>query len=824
MLTTQTKPQLPPRRQDAKKNLILKHEAKPAAFLAQGFWRFVFQSVKPYLAYWRLAVNFFALLLTLILAGCGGRMAIKPGGGPQAAVTPVTAAKPKGGLQAPALVDVKTSVSDTDYQQAVSIIGESEPNRRNVESYLVIGQYQYNHTDLDSALKTYQKILLIGSASAQPDKAQYMVGQVYYDKQDYLPALAAFQNILTRYPNSSYAGQSRQMMDFILDYSLSLDDLKHYVANYPDSPLFCSALFQLGSHEAQGGYQSDSIEHLNQFLQQCPQHPSVAAAQLLLQAQQTQAQGKTWKIGVLVPRTGAFKTFGESVLNGITLAVEQANQGGGSKRHMTIVVKDTGSEGMRAVTELQDMIKDDSLDAVIGPVAPPDIPAVAALANEHHITMICPASSRDGLSTFGPYIFSNSMTNEMQGRAIARYAVDHLGFKKFAILSPDDSYGQTLADAFEKSVDATGNTVTAWETYPKGSTDYKQQLLDLGGQDPESFKDNTRENTRRLEEMKYNITKEIGKIFLKVKDLSDNSGVEAAATPGAAYAPMVEGLSNTACPSVVQDIDAAVRDALKNQTGVAVRSDDLVKQSMSRLPVELKGSTLTATAEQWNEVAQDLQASILITGHIVEPTPENDWTNHPTWDYNVHFEAFWVDPKSGSLVKIYQSKLPYSLFKPSALIRGNATYQALYLPAHAAEIPLLTSQIHFYDLNPVFLGGHLWDNPTVLQETAKDMEGSYFVTGFYMNSQQATAKKFSDDFLNKFSKQPDLLAAQSFDAARLLLQAADLSSNREDIRSNLMAIRDFDGVSGKTTFGGHGEADKLVPVIQIKDGKYNQVQ
>ncbi len=519
------------------------------------------------------------------------------------------------------------------------------------------------------------------------------------------------------------------MMDFMLSFSLNLEDLKRYVENYPDSPLQCSALFQLGSHEAQAGIQSDAIEHLNQFVQQCPQNPSVSAAQLLLQSLQSQAQGKTWKIGVMIPRTGRFQGFGDSVLNGITLAVEQANQTGGSKKHMAVVVEDTGSEGMKAVTEFQDLVKDDSLDAVIGPVAPSDIQAVAALANERHISMICPAASREGLSTLGPYLFSNSMTNEMQGKAIAKYAVEHLGFKRFAILAPDDLYGQTLSDSFQKTVQSMGATVVASETYVAGSTDFKTPLVNLGGQDPESSKENDRNNARNLDALKYAISKEVGKIFLKVKDLSAASGVTATSTPVAAFAPMVESLSNTICPSIVKDIDGAVKESLATQTGFTFRTDDIIKQSMERLPVELQGTTMTATADQWAEVAQDMQASLIITGHILEPTPENDWTTYPTWDYNVHFEAFWVDPKRNTMVKIYQSKLPYSVFKPAALIKGNNSFQALYLPAHAVEVPLLVSQIHFYDLNPVFLGGHLWDNDTILQEAAKDMEGFVFRDG-----------------------------------------------------------------------------------------------
>ncbi len=765
------------------------------------------------------------LAAAFLFAGCGGREMVKTGGNPPAVATPISSGTPlASGPTVPTLVDLKTPVTDADYQQAVAAVGASDVDRHNINQFLTIAQYQYNHGNLADALKIYQKTLLATQAATQGDKAQYMVGQIYYEKQDFLPALASFQNVLSNYPQSTYAIQSRQMMDFMLSYSLNLEDLKRYVDNYPDSPLQCSALFQLGSHEAQAGIQNDAIEHLNKFVQQCPQHPSVSAAQLMLQSIQSQTQGKTWKIGVMIPRTGRFQGFGDSVLNGITLAVEQANQSGGSNKHMAIVVKDTGSEGMKAVTEFQDLVKDDSLDAIIGPIAPSDIQAVAALANERRITMICPAASREGLSTLGPYIFSNSMTNEMQGKAIAQYAIQRLGFKRFAILAPDDLYGQTLSESFQKTVGSMGATVLASETYIPGSTDFKKQLVDMGGQDPESSKENDRENARRLDELKYNISKEVGKIFLKVKDLSNASGVAATTTPVAAFVPLVESLSNTICPSIVGDINAAVKDSLKSQTSYIFRTDDIIKQSLQRLPIELKGTTVTASADQWAEVAQDMQASLIITGHILEPTPENDWGAYPAWDYNVHFEAFWMDPNKNAMVKIYQSKIPYSVFKPASMIRGNNGYQALYLPAHSAEVPLLVSQVHYYDLSPVFLGGHLWDNDTILQEGAKDMEGSYFVTGFFVDSQQGTVKKFVDDYMNKFAKRPDLLAAQAYDATRLLFQAANLSMNRDDIHNNLLQIKDFDGVSGKTNFGGQGEADKLVPILQIKDGKYQQVQ
>jgi ABC-type branched-subunit amino acid transport system substrate-binding protein len=562
---------------------------------------------------------------------------------------------------------------------------------------------------------------------------------------------------------------------------------------------------------------------LNAFTDECPQHASAAEAKLLLQSLENQQQGKTWKIGVLVPKTGRFKSFGQSVLNGITLAMEQANQAGGSRKPMALVVQDTMGDAIQAVKVFQEMTKDDSLDAVIGPVGSAEIQAVAPLTNERRITLISPAMSRDGLSSLGPYLFSNGMTNEMQGRVIARFAVEKLGLRKFGILAPEDGYGETLSDAFKKTVESMGATVTASQTYPPTATDFKKQLVALGGQDPETSKESERDNNRKLEELKYNMKKEVGKILLKAREAGGGSS-DSGTSQAVAFIPFTEGLTNTTCASVVKGINDALKVHFQDQKDLPVRNDDLVHQVMERLPVEYRGTTLPVSADVWGDLAGDLDASLLVTGRVIQTNPPNDWSDDATWDFYVVFEAFQWNPKRGTFSKVYQSRLLYSTYKPASLIRVNSNMQALYLPAHSVEIPSLASQIHFYDMNPVFLGGHLWDNEAVRKDAAKDVEGAYFVTGFYPDSQQGAARKFSEDYLKRFAKRPDLLAAQAFDAARLLLRATQESLSRDDIHNRLMGIRDFDGASGRASFNGKGEAEKVVPVIRIQDGKYQQVQ
>jgi ABC-type branched-subunit amino acid transport system substrate-binding protein len=770
------------------------------------------------------------LITTLVALGCTPRAMVQQNPATSGAPAPAP-------VLAPALVNVHTVVGDQDYQMALSHINGVEASEANARDYQTVAQYQYNHLDLSGALKNYQSLTSL--SGSQQDQSQYMVGQIYYDQKNYLPALAAFQSVMSGYPDSVYATQSSQMTEFVLNHFLGLDDLQSFVTNYSDSPLKCTALFQLGNREAQAGLQQEAYDHLNHFVQQCPNDASAASAQTLIKSLQVKnTLNKTWRIGVLVPTTGRYKSFGESVLNGALLAAEEAEQSGATHNMVTVVVRDTGGDSVKAAKVFQDMTADNSLDAIVGPVLPAEFSVVGALANQQKITMICPSDPHDGLSTLGPYLFSNSMTNEMQGRAMAKYAIAHLGFKQFVILAPDDSdsnnYGNTLAESFGDAIKAGGATVASIQTYPSNSTDFREQLVALGGQDPNAVKEGDREGKRRLDDINYKIGKEVEKILVLSKDIAASQPTVETPTPNPSQTPTpVSGpaidfvvlpdvlSADKTEPIISSPLGDTVKTALKGQTSYAVRGDDLIKQSFTRLP---KGTDYPQTGEQWGDVAQDTQASLIITMQVYDDQSK-DPVFGPTWLYGIHFEAYQIDPSTRSLTKIYQNKILYNAIKPTIAAQNTDNIQALYLPGHTAvEIPQIASQVHFYGLNPVLLGGHLWENDAVRQEGGKDVEGSYYVTGFYVDSTQGKVKKFADDFLKRFNKRPDLLAAQSYDAMNLMLKATLMSSTRDDIRANLLAITNYDGVTGTTTFGGHGEADKLVPVLKIQNGQLQQVQ
>jgi branched-chain amino acid transport system substrate-binding protein len=78
------------------------------------------------------------------------------------------------------------------------------------------------------------------------------------------------------------------------------------------------------------------------------------------------------------------------------------------------------------------------------------------------------------------YMFLFQPSCDLQGAILARYAIEELGFNKFAVLyRSDNSYSYSLFYAFEAFCKANGAEIVAVETFLAGDTDYKTMLTKL---------------------------------------------------------------------------------------------------------------------------------------------------------------------------------------------------------------------------------------------------------------------------------------------------------------------------------------------------------
>ena len=122
-----------------------------------------------------------------------------------------------------------------------------------------------------------------------------------------------------------------------------------------------------------------------------------------------------------------------------------------------------------------------------------------------------------------------------------------------------------------------------------------------------------------------------------------------------------------------------------------------------------------------------------------------------------------------------------------------------------------------------------WGDTSLYTQNLIDI-GKENVNGFHVFGQWIpTAKdplviKFVDDFQKKYKEMPVVFAAQAYDAMLIIL--AGLAKNgpdREKLQQYVSTVRDFPGVTGKSTFK-NGDIDKRLFRFTVVNGKYVQVE
>jgi ABC-type branched-subunit amino acid transport system substrate-binding protein len=152
-------------------------------------------------------------------------------------------------------------------------------------------------------------------------------------------------------------------------------------------------------------------------------------------------------------------------------------------------------------------------------------------------------------------------------------------------------------------------------------------------------------------------------------------------------------------------------------------------------------------------------------------------------------------------------------------------FDGIFLPGDASSVGLILPQLFFHDIkNTVLLGTMGWSDPDFLKLARKYAEGAVFVDGFFAESQDPFIQKFVSQYRKEFHEDPNLLAAQAYDAANIIITAIkEGGTSRSDIRSAISGTRDFEAVSGYISEIKDGEAIKKPFLIQVKNGKLVQV-
>lgn len=163
------------------------------------------------------------------------------------------------------------------------------------------------------------------------------------------------------------------------------------------------------------------------------------------------AQAQTIKVGFPMILSGAGAQFGQPILDGARMYVDEVNAAGGVLgRKIELVSRDTKSRPEEAVRVSRELILRDKVDFLVGTFTSAEGTAVSQVAKENEMVTIVPGPKTDRLTApdqLHPYIFRASANTTTEGRAAAEI-VAAMKVRRVATIAPDFAYGRDAVGAF----------------------------------------------------------------------------------------------------------------------------------------------------------------------------------------------------------------------------------------------------------------------------------------------------------------------------------------------------------------------------------------
>jgi branched-chain amino acid transport system substrate-binding protein len=157
----------------------------------------------------------------------------------------------------------------------------------------------------------------------------------------------------------------------------------------------------------------------------------------------------------------------------------------------------------------------------------------------------------------------------------------------------------------------------------------------------------------------------------------------------------------------------------------------------------------------------------------------------------------------------------------AALKAANA--EVFYVPNYYSEMVLVARQARELGIpGEMFVGGDAWDSSNLLEGAGAELEGAHLTNHYAPDVPWDNSRKFVDAFIAKYNHVPTSLAAQAYDAARLLFDAIERAAELTPaaIRDALEATKDYRGATGLMTIDEEHNANKPIVVVRVTNKQF----
>ncbi len=182
-------------------------------------------------------------------------------------------------------------------------------------------------------------------------------------------------------------------------------------------------------------------------------------------------------IGVVIPMSGLGSQMGLSMKTGIEFALSQWK-----KNHQIPVflsIHDSRNSPYYSAQIVRDMIQLEQVSMILCAGDEGVITACGTISNAHQVPCLILNPQTHIMTDMGEMVFQLYPDRNTEGQALARYAVETLGLRTFAVLAPATDSGREMADGFIETVKHHGGEVQIQEWFYPGSLDFEKQFTQI---------------------------------------------------------------------------------------------------------------------------------------------------------------------------------------------------------------------------------------------------------------------------------------------------------------------------------------------------------
>lgn len=195
----------------------------------------------------------------------------------------------------------------------------------------------------------------------------------------------------------------------------------------------------------------------------------------------TETEKETIKIGAILPLSGKAASIGDDTKKAIDLALDKLNQENEIK--LEVIYEDEKCDPKEAVSAYQSL-SFRGVKIFIGAVCSPSTLAIAPLAEKNKDFMITPGSGADTISDAGDYIFRNHTIVSQRSAKLAEFVGKK--FNSAATLYDQTNDGYIIGEkVFAEKFQENNGSVLIRESYQKGATDFRTELIKIKNQAPQ---------------------------------------------------------------------------------------------------------------------------------------------------------------------------------------------------------------------------------------------------------------------------------------------------------------------------------------------------